>query len=96
MMTTTETQMIVKNGDVIRAYDFKPMVGRPDCYVEGKVIDIGLLKCGYDAYLIEVTYDSWMFADGSKIQGRVSKEVFVPIEVDFNDYPGRVMNLSRI
>ena len=28
----------VINGDVIRAFDFKPMVGRDDCYVEGEVV----------------------------------------------------------
>jgi hypothetical protein len=89
--------MIVKTGDVIRSYDFKPMVGRPDCYVEGKVVEQGLLKCGYDAYLIKVTYDSWNEdSDGVKIKGRVGKNVFVPMEVSYMDFPGRVMNLSRI
>ena len=86
----------VNVGDVIRSYDFKPMVGRSDCYVEGKVVKQGFLKCGYDAYLIEVTYDSWdEDSEGSKIHGRVGKEVYVPMEVDFMDFPGRVMNLSK-
>ena len=44
--------MIVKAGDVIRSYDFKPMLGRED--------------------------------------------FFVPVAVAYNDYPGRVMNLSRV
>ena len=86
--------MIVKTGDVIRSYDFKPMVGRPDCYVEGVVLEHGYLeRCGYNAYRIEVTYDS---LNDAKIKGRVGKEVFVPMQVSYMDFPGRVMNLSRI
>lgn len=79
----------VNVGDTLRSYDFKPMVGRDDCFVEGTVIKMGLLKCGYDAYLIKVTKDSWE-------DGRVGKEVYVPMEVSFMDFAGRVMNLSRI
>ena len=83
--------MIVKTGDVIRSYDFKPMVGRNDLYVEGKVIQL-TNKHGYDAYEITVTKDSWT----SEGYSRVGEIVLVPVKVFYNDYPGRVMNLSRI
>jgi hypothetical protein len=81
---------IAKLGDTIRAYDFKPMLGREDCFVEGVVkrIDTKL----YDAFVIEVTKDSWSDA---KDPGRVGKEVLVPFEVSFMEFDARVMNLSR-
>ena len=82
----------VINGDTIRAYDFKPMVGREDCFVEGVVLDSGDRSQGYQAYRIRVTRDSW---SDDKDQGRVGIEMFVPWRVSFNEYQGRVINLSR-
>jgi hypothetical protein len=81
---------IAKLGDTIRAYDFKPMLGREDCFVEGVVkrIDTKL----YDAFVIEVARDSWSDAEDP---GRVGKEVLVPFEVSFMEFDARVMNLSR-
>jgi len=32
--------LTIVEGDIIRAYDFKPMVGREDCYIEGQVMEI--------------------------------------------------------
>jgi len=78
--------------DVIRSYDFKPMVGREDCFVEGEVLAL-TNEQGYDAYKIRVTKDSW---SDSEDKGRVGKIVFVPVEVSFMEYAGRVINLSRI
>lgn len=84
--------MIVNRGDVIRSYDFKPMVGREDCFVEG-VVERETTDQGYTAYKITVTKDSW---SDSECRGRVGKIVYVPKRVSFMDYPGRVINLSRI
>lgn len=81
---------IAKVGDTIRAYDFKPMVGREDCFVEGVVGKVD--NKGYDCYVITVTKDSWSDAED---KGRVGKEVFVPFEVSFMEFDARVMNLSR-
>jgi hypothetical protein len=85
--------MIVNTGDVIRSYDFKPMLGRDDCYVEGMVIE-ATVEQGYLAYKIRVTKDSWN--EGDDDTGRFGKIIFVPVAVAYNDYPGRVMNLSRV
>lgn len=87
----------VIDNDVIRSYDFKPMLGRPDCFVEGKVLDSGDTSRGYQAYKIRVTKDVF---DGKEFNergygSRVGEIVFVPWRVDFMEYPGRVMNLSR-
>ena len=82
-------------GDIIRAYDFKPMYGRPDCYVEGKVVAI-TNETGYKAFKIECIND---FFDGKFRKGarssRVAKTVFVPMEVSFMEYDGRIINLSK-
>lgn len=82
-------------GDVIRAYDFKPMVGRSDCFVEGKVEAI-TNETGYKAYKITCMSD---FFDGKFRKGvrtsRVAKEVYVPMEVSFMEYDGRIINLSK-
>ena len=84
--------MIVKTGDVIRSYDFKPMLGREDCFVEGMVVE-ATDEQGYDAYKIRVTRDSWSDAED---KGRFGKIIYVPMAVAYNDFPGRVMNLSRV
>lgn len=87
----------VQVGDTIRGYDFKPMLGRPDCYVEGKVLETNCTEMGYTAYKIEVTKDQFgNEVRESKGEGsRVGEIVFVPYRVDFMEYQGRVLNLSR-
>ena len=43
--------MQVSVGQYIRGYDFKPMRGREDCYVEGEVLEFNAIdKSGYNAY----------------------------------------------
>jgi hypothetical protein len=84
--------LTIVEGDIIRAYDFKPMVGREDCFIEGKVIDAHSTEQGYQAYRIRVVRDSW---SDSEDKGRVGIEMFVPWRVSFNEFQGRVMNLSR-
>lgn len=82
--------MQVEIRDVIRAYDFKPMVGREDCYVEGEVLEHNAVDTtGYNAYKILVTKDSWD-------NHRVGQVVYVPWRVSFSEFQGRVINLSRI
>lgn len=85
--------LTVVQGDVIRAYDFKPMVGREDCYIEGEVIDAHSTEQGYQAYKIRVTNDSWR--EGADDKGRIGIEMYVPWRVSFNEFQGRIMNLSR-
>lgn len=87
------TKLQVRPGDIIRAYDFKPMVGREDCFIEGQVLDTNNTENGYQAYKIRVVNDSWR-ADNND-QGRIGIEMFVPWRVDFNEFQGRIINLSR-
>lgn len=87
--------MKVQVGDVIRGYDFKPMVGREDCYCEGIVEAVNDTSNYFQAYRITCTKDVW---GGESITGkgsRVGQTVFIPWRVDFMEYQGRVMNLSR-
>lgn len=89
---------IAEIDDVIRGYDFKPMVGRGDCFVEGKVITKGYNpEIGYSAYCIKVTKDVFGGEEQSKNSrgSRVGKLVYIPFEVDFMEYDARIINLSK-
>lgn len=79
-------------GDVIRAYDFKPMVGRNDCFLEGKVISKGRTVAGFDGFTIELTRAVF---DGEVKEVPAGEIGYVPFEVMFMEYDGRVMNLSK-
>jgi hypothetical protein len=81
---------IAKVGQTIRAYDFKPMQGREDCFVEG-VVERVTNETGCKSFKITVTKDSWSDAED---KGRVGKIVFVPMEVSFMEYDARIFNLS--
>jgi hypothetical protein len=86
----------VQIGDIIRSYDFKPMIGRGDCYVEGAVSEVNNTENYFQAYKIVVTKDVFDGEDRSIGKGsRVGEFVFVPYRVDFMEYQGRVINLSR-
>ena len=90
--------MQVQVKDTIRSYDFKPMLGREDCYVEGVVLERNAIKeCGYNAYKICVTkdvFDGKALTEG-RSTSRVGAVVFVPWKVSFMEYQGRIINLSR-
>jgi hypothetical protein len=87
-------EKIAKVGDVIRAYDFKPMAGREDCYVEGKVLELTNVN-GYLAFEILTTRDVWA---GERLEegrdSRVGKLTHVPAQVSFMEYDARIINLS--
>ena len=90
--------MQVSVGQYIRGYDFKPMRGREDCYVEGEVLELNAIdKCGYNAYRIRVTKDVFDGKEFEEVRAgcRVGKVVFVPWKVSFMEFQGRVMNLSE-
>jgi hypothetical protein len=86
-------KITLQKGDTIRAYDFKPMLGREDTFIEGQVLETNNMEMGYQSYKILVTNDSWREDESDK--GRIGIEMFVPWRTSFNDFPGRVMNLSR-
>ena len=77
-------------GDTIKAFDFEPMPGRRDRYVEGVVVEKGTFGYGYKAYLIECTVDVAFAGD----HNRVGEQVIVPFESDL-DYDGRVSLVEK-
>ena len=93
--------MEVQVKDIIRSYDFKPMVGRTDCFVEGQVLDSHNIEQGYQAYKIRVTRDVFDGREFNELaykeveKHRVGDIVYVPWRVSFNEYQGRIINLSR-
>ena len=92
------TTLQVQKGDTIRAYDFKPMVGRDDCYIEGRVVDAHSTENGYQAYKIVVTKDHFgndCVSTEAGPDNRVGIEMFVPWRTSFMEFQGRVINLSR-
>ena len=85
-----------KVGDVIRAFDFKPMAGRDDAFVEGVVENANCYEPGYHCFKITVTADKFgRYETKATKQNRVGKIVFVPHQVSFMEYAGRVINLSE-
>ena len=78
-----------KAGDMIRAYEFKPMAGRDDCYHEGQVLDPCYKNEGYDCYLIQVTRH--VFNGQSEPWSRID-HVIVPHYVSsFFEYSHRIV-----
>ena len=87
---------IAKVGDIIRAYDFKPCVGRDDAFIEGVVIDDNNMEGGYKAYKIEVTADKFRkYETTRKKTNRVGALMYVPFETSFMEFDFRVVNLSE-
>jgi len=85
-MATTKTEYKLKFegievGTKIRAYDFVPMKGREECYVEGVIVRFDSQT--YKGYIIECTYDSWNDHEdaGDDRIGRVGSEVKVPMGI---------------
>lgn len=77
-----------KVGDTIKAFDFKPSEGRPDRYMVGTITDTAERE-GAKVYVIKVTDDS-----GNELGGRVGKIGYVPMEVAYDDFDGRIIMQS--
>lgn len=83
-----------KTDTIIRAYDFKPMSDRPDCYIEGCVISSGMIKHPtlgidmYEGYTILITGAS----DAN--DPRIGDTGYVPFEIDFMDFDGRITEVK--
>jgi hypothetical protein len=88
---------IAKIGDIIRAYDFKPMAGRDDAFIEGVVEQANCNEAGYNCYKVTVLVDKFKkYETKANPRNRVGKIVFVPHQTSFHEFDFRVINLSRI
>ena len=85
-------------GDVIRAYDFMPMAGRGDAYVEGVVENDRCTDLGYLAYKITVTADKFSGDVETKASGdnRIGQIIYVPHEISFMEFDFRVLKLRSV
>lgn len=86
--------MRVEEKDIIRAYDFKPMHGREDSYIEGEVIARNAIdEMGFNCYKVLCTKEVF---SGETLQpaDRRSETIFVPWKIA-SDWQGRIINLSR-
>lgn len=78
-------------GDVIKAYDFMPMEGRPDCYMTGKVVAKGEVMhpeygvVMFRGYTIEI-----IDADEDTREARIGDIGYVPFEVALLEYDNRI------
>ena len=85
-------------GDVIKAYDFKPMEGRPDCFMTGIVLDKGPIYVDRDfgdgeirrVYLCDGYTIKIIGADDDTKDARIGDTGYVPFEVDFLEYDERI------
>lgn len=94
MMKRNETNSPkIEVGDLIKAFDFEPIPGRPDYYVVGIVERIGEVNFPADRYFgyqIRTVYDSYDRESANKCAtSRVGKVVYVPVQTVL-DYDGRV------
>tara|TARA_B100000497_G_scaffold67407_1_gene76023 strand:- start:615 stop:896 length:282 start_codon:yes stop_codon:yes gene_type:complete len=75
-------ESVAKVGQFIKAMDFRPMEGREDSFVIGKI-----LREDYrGGFMIECRFDT----EGQ----RVGAEVFVPFEMGFTEWDDRVQYVS--
>jgi len=78
-------------GDIIKAFDFRPMSDREDSFLVGKVIDKGMVMHPhyntpmYAGYTVEVLVER----DGYK----KFETAYVPFETDFMEYDERVQRV---
>ena len=85
-------------GDVIKAYDFKPMEGRPDCFMTGIVTAKGPIYVDRDfgdgvirnVYMCDGYTVKIIGADADSIDFRKGDTGYIPFEVDFMEYDGRI------
>lgn len=73
----------LEKGTAIRAFDFEPLEGRPDQYIEGKIININPKWIDYDCYAILIDHDT---TPKMPRKGRVA---YVPMETTF-DFDNRI------
>ena len=82
-------------GDVIKAFDFKPMEGRPDMFLIGEVLAKGKMfkeiEEGRKVYIGDGYTVKVVGGDEDSIEmGRKDIEMYVPFEVDFMEWDGRI------
>ena len=73
-------------GDTVRSWDFKPMEGRGDCFIEGIVI-------GKDDMLFEIAVQKRVF-DGDVVDVTPGETVRTAFKTLFMEWAGRITKLE--
>ena len=81
-------------GDMIRAYDFEPIPGREDHYVTGRVVAKGPIYQEIDGREVYLCDGYTIIPHFDTIGRREGLEIYVPFEMGFTDFDGRVENLT--
>jgi hypothetical protein len=76
-----------EKGDVIKAFDFMPMDGRPDSFIIGKIIETDCVEHGYKSYKV-VMYKHVI--NGKEYADEVGDVAWIPHEVSFMEYDNRI------
>ena len=76
-------------GEVIKAYDFEPMQGRPDRFLIGEVTAKGKTPMGFAGYTVNVTESPYPLSD------RVGDEMYVPFGIMGFDWDNRVSKVNN-
>lgn len=85
----------IPEGTHIRSYDFQPIEGRKEMYVEGTITKV-TSENGYKGYGIDCDFDSWDEAGAENKGSRVGLTVIVPMEVSMMEFEERIMILPLL
>jgi len=88
---TNANTHIAKVGDEIKAFDFEPLEGRANCFIQGIVVEKGMTVRGYHGFTIEVT---------KKIVGGIERPIknkimLVPYDLAEQDYDNRITLIKK-
>lgn len=76
-----------KVGQVIKAYDFMPIPGRPDSYIIGKVVDDYNVQHHFHAYKVDIIEHVVFGVADSR---DVGTEAWIPMECMMLEYDNRI------
>jgi hypothetical protein len=77
-------------GDIIKAFDFKPMSDRPDMFLTGIVLDKGMIKHPVHGFDMYTGYTVKIVAQSEKNGYTLGETAYIPFETDFMEYDERV------
>jgi len=81
-------------GDMIRAYDFEPVPGRPEFYVTGRVAAKGSIYAPSGRYICDgYTIVCHTDMDDDRRHGET---IFVPFEMSLTDFDNRIENITKM
>lgn len=87
---TLKYENLAEVGDTIRSYDFH---GVTNCYIEGIVMAKGLVFPQNPSVMVYEIVATKVIRSGINKEERVGTTYYVPMEVSFMEYDGRVVKV---